>query len=163
MDVVLSLGSNLGDRRDTMRRMELYIATILDSVYAKSPLYETEAVGVDSHPNYLNRVVFGSYTGTAEQLLDETEAIERALGRTDKGKLQPRTADIDILLFGDQILSTERLTIPHHALFERRFEIQGVCETAPLMRVPGKEIPFSQYAIPEEVMKQVMSVVREDS
>lgn len=161
MKVVLSLGTNSGDRFANMSRLEMYVNLMLNGTMRKSPLYETAPVGVENHPDYLNRVVVGEYEGTPETLLDETQEIETHLGRTEKGNLAPRTADIDILLFGDQIVETEKLKIPHHALFERRYSIEGTQSIAPEMIVPGTDKLFGNVTVDPTVLLQELRTCAE--
>jgi len=159
--VVLSLGTNLGDRFSNMDILEKKVAKLLGGSLRKSPLYETEPIGVDeSHSHYLNRIIAGEYDGTAWQLLAETQRIESELGRVGKGTLAPRTADIDILLYNDRVIHTEHIVIPHHALFERHFEIAGVQAVVPDMRIPGMDILFGDYEIPTSVKNQVIKEIQ---
>jgi len=159
--VVLSLGTNLGDRESNMISMESRVQELFDSPMITSPLYETEPVGVDAHQNYLNRIVGGEYNGSPLELLAATQAIENSLGRTNKGELAPRTADIDILLFGDSIVKTNELTIPHHALFDRHFEILGVKAVVPESTIPGQNQTFGNYTVEKSVQQQRVDVVKE--
>ncbi len=157
--IVLSLGSNLGDKRENIRIMEREIAQFCKSNLRLSPLYETAPVGVSNHPSYLNRVVAVEFTGTPAELLVLTQQIENQLGRTEKGKLAPRTADIDILLFDDKIVETKNLIIPHHALFDRRFEIEGVKAVVPDMEIPAIGIMFKDYKICNDIQLQELSII----
>lgn len=153
--VVLSLGTNIGNRFSNMERLEKAVANLLHGSIRKSPLYETVPVGVDdSHPNYLNRIISGEYDGSPENLLIETQKIESELGRIGKGTLAPRTADIDILLFDDLVVHSDHLIIPHHALYERHFEIAGVKAVVPEMKIPGMTIIFEEYEIPLPIRAQ---------
>ena len=125
-----------------------------------SPLYKTAPVGVsDSHEYYYNQLALGLWEGSAESLLDATESIEKQLGRSNKGKLKPRVADIDILLFRSEIIKTSRLTIPHHALLERRFHIEGLKALVPSWTVPGSQELFSHYQMSPMVQKQEVEIL----
>jgi len=158
--VVLSLGTNLGDRFQNMKLLEREVEKILHGAIRKSPLYETEPIGVDpTHPTYLNRIVAGEFRGSPQTLLLETQKIESMLGRVGKGELLPRTADVDILLFEELVINSENLIIPHHALFERHFEIAGVKATVPEMKIPQTDIHFGEYQIREQIYKQKIHVV----
>ena len=158
--VVLSLGTNLGDRFQNMKMLEREIENVLHGTIRKSPLYETEPIGVDStHPPYLNRVVAGEYCGSPESLLFETLLIEKNLGRVGKGELSPRTADVDILLFQELVINSSKLTIPHHALFDRHFEIAGVKAIVPEMKIPQTNLCFGEYLIPEHIVNQKIQVI----
>jgi 2-amino-4-hydroxy-6-hydroxymethyldihydropteridine diphosphokinase len=136
--VALSLGSNLGDREDNISQMEKRLCRILIPPFRMSSLMETEPVDVkERQSSYLNRIFCGGFSKSAEHLLEQCFQIEYELGRTDKGAKLARTADIDIILFGDLKISDEKLTIPHPQLFSRRFCIEGLCEIVPEWRVPG--------------------------
>jgi 2-amino-4-hydroxy-6-hydroxymethyldihydropteridine diphosphokinase len=101
VDVALSLGSNSGDRRFYMRRMEEDGRTDFSGRYFRVGAHGDRAArGHGDQPWYLNRIVRGGFGGSARELLEECKAIERSLGRTNKGMRMERTADVDILLFG---------------------------------------------------------------
>lgn len=132
VDIALSLGTNSGDRRENLRRMEEMVCELLVGPVRRSAIMETEPVDVDAlQPWYLNRIIGGWYEGDAFTLLAACKKIECTLGRTGKGLRLPRTADIDILLFGGENLTTDELTIPHPAISSRRFCIEGLCQIAP--------------------------------
>lgn len=132
VDVALSLGSNSGDRREYLRKMEEMVCGLLLAPVRRSAIMETEPVDVDDlQPWYLNRIIGGSYGGDAFMLLDSCKNIERVLGRTEKGLRRQRTADVDILLFGNEVIATSELTLPHPAIRSRRFCIEGLNRIAP--------------------------------
>ncbi len=134
--VYLSLGSNLGDR-------ESYLRAALDQLSAaglrlnrQSSIYETDPRDREDQPKFLNMVVEMETALFPMQLLSRLQKIERDLGRRrviDKG---PRTIDIDILFYGRSIVTTERLTIPHPRLEQRRFVLEPLAELAPDLRHP---------------------------
>jgi 2-amino-4-hydroxy-6-hydroxymethyldihydropteridine diphosphokinase len=137
--VFLSLGSNLGDRRYYIEAMVEGLLGILTPAVAKSRLMETDPVDTElAQPRFLNVIMTGGYHSSAHELLDECQTIENRLGRVRTGrKKSPRTADIDILMFGADIISDERLTVPHPHLLKRRFCIEGLYEIAPGSCIPG--------------------------
>jgi 2-amino-4-hydroxy-6-hydroxymethyldihydropteridine diphosphokinase len=138
VDVVLCLGSNLGDRAANMREMEQGLDRLLIPPIIRSRLMETEPLGVTAeHPWYYNRLVRGGFDGTPRELLKKCQSIEKSLGRTRPGKNAPRTADIDILLFGNVNINEEDLVIPHRHVAERRFCLDGLQEIAGGWKVPG--------------------------
>ena len=138
VDVVLCLGSNLGDRASKMGQMERNLARVLLPPISKSRLMETEPLGVTAgHPWYYNRLVRGRYGRTPRELLEICQAIEQKLGRERPEKYAPRTADIDILLFGDQAINEKDLIIPHRHILDRRFCLEGLAEIAGDWIVPG--------------------------
>jgi 2-amino-4-hydroxy-6-hydroxymethyldihydropteridine diphosphokinase len=135
-DVVLSLGTNLGDRAQYMRRMEEGLRAILSAPVAVSRLMETEPLGMARGQQWFyNRLMRGLYHGSPHQLLDACRDIEKRLGRERPVKNASRTADIDILLFGKIQLNDARLIVPHPRITDRRFCIEGLLETAPDMNV----------------------------
>jgi len=126
----LSLGSNIGDReahlREAIRRLES--AGKLRSV---SSIYETEPVEFTDQPQFLNCAVALETSSTPEQLMLQLLTIEKAMGRQRIQKKGPRTIDLDILFFGDEIVDTPGLTIPHPAMQHRRFVLEPLAEIAP--------------------------------
>jgi 2-amino-4-hydroxy-6-hydroxymethyldihydropteridine diphosphokinase len=108
-------------------------------------LYDTDPVGFQGQPSFLNMAVEVAWNGTPEQLLERCAAAEQALGRIRVFQDGPRTLDIDILLMGDLILKTGSLEIPHPRMHLRRFVLQPLSEIAPeafhpLMRLSVREL-----------------------
>lgn len=143
--VVLSIGSNLGDKCIHISQMEEALFSILKGILRKSNLLRTEPVGVEGQPWFINRIISGSFEGTALQLLEYTREIEKKLGRDNKKQMAPRTADIDILLFGGQIISTADLVIPHPQMLFRRFCLEGMNQIVPDWLIPGTEMSVSEH------------------
>jgi 2-amino-4-hydroxy-6-hydroxymethyldihydropteridine diphosphokinase len=144
--VFLSLGSNAGERRGNMEEMLGRLAAVLTPPIQKSSLMETEPVEVAGRQQwYLNRIVSGSYDKTARDLLLECGRIEQSLGRVREERHGPRTADIDILIFGDAIIDEAALSIPHPGLLRRRFCLEGMRELAPDLTVPGAAMSISAW------------------
>lgn len=123
----LSLGSNLGDRAQNLRAA---IAR-LGGVLAVSSFYETEPVEFTNQPWFLNCAVAVRTKLTPQQFLAKIQAIEQDMGRRRIQPKGPRNIDIDILLFGDSILRTLELEIPHPAMHQRRFVLEPLAEIAP--------------------------------
>ena len=153
----LALGANLGDRR---RQLDDAVARLEASgvgVSARSPLYETDAVSDDPQPPYLNAVLRVDTTLAAAELLALCLAIERALGRVrPPGRTKAaRIIDVDVLLYGDQILATAALTIPHPALLARPFVRIPLADVA----APGLRHPVTGDALdraaPSPAVRQV--------
>ncbi|MGA2506306.1 MAG: 2-amino-4-hydroxy-6-hydroxymethyldihydropteridine diphosphokinase [Chitinispirillaceae bacterium] len=137
-DVVICLGTNLGDRVSYMQKMEQALEEVLLPPISKSSLMETEPLGVTTdHPWYYNRLVRGEYNGTPRELFKRCQAIEQKLGRTRPEKYAPRTSDIDILLFGEQVINGNDLIIPHRHILDRRFCLEGLRDIAGKWIVPG--------------------------
>jgi deoxyguanosine kinase len=158
--VYLGLGSNLGDRAD-------YINSALNSIANSkgirlvnmSKMVETKALGDVRQPDYFNRVAQIKTKLDPEKLLDKLQFIEEKLGRTKKGDNSSRTIDIDIILYGDRVIKTDALVVPHERMHLRSFVLNGICEMDGSMAHPvmGKSI--------EELAKRLCGqdfVIRED-
>jgi len=133
----IGVGSNLGDRRDLIRRA-VGALDALDgvSVIARSSLYETEPVGGPPQPKYLNGAVEIECTTSAQQLMVGVLQIETALGRTRQGANLPRTVDLDLLLWDDTVIADAGLAIPHPRMHERWFVLRPLADIAPEARHP---------------------------
>ncbi len=143
--VAISLGTNKGDRARYMESMQTGIGEILQTPPVFSPLMETEPVDVDENQQWFyNRIVCGEYYKTPEELLDRCLSLERSLERQRPYRYAPRTADVDILFFGEIVVQSRRLTIPHPALFKRRFCIEGLARIIPDFRVTGHKRTFGE-------------------
>lgn len=134
--VLLSLGSNLEPRaaRITAAIEELRQQALTDVVC--SQVYTTEPVGYIDQPDFLNVAVAGETSLSAEELFVACKAIEQTLGRQHRRQWREREIDIDILLFGEETLLNELLTIPHPRMHERRFVLVPAAEIAPDMVDP---------------------------
>ena len=131
----LSLGSNVGDR-EAQLRAALACLQREGRVVAVSSLYETEPVEFTDQAWFLNCAVALETTDTPEQLMSALLQIEQQMGRKRIQRKGPRTIDIDILLFGNTILGTPALTVPHPAMQQRRFVLQPLAEIAPTVQHP---------------------------
>jgi len=126
----LSLGSNLGDRGAHLRAAIARLQTT-GKITAISSLYETEPVEFTQQALFLNCAVGLATCLGPDELICRVLDIERELGRKRVPPKGPRTIDIDILLFGDLVIHSPELTIPHPAMAERRFVLQPLAEIAP--------------------------------
>jgi len=131
----LSLGSNLGDREAQLREAQRRLR-VLGNVQYVSSNYETEPVEFTDQPWFLNCVLALQTALTPAELMKSILGIEEEMGRKRMQKKGPRSIDIDILLFGDRIVDTADLTIPHPAMHERRFVLEPLAEIAPEVRHP---------------------------
>ena len=131
----LSLGSNLGDREANLRAA----LGRLDPARV-SPIYETEPVDYQDQPWFLNLVAELETALAPLELLAHTQAIERDLGRVRAVPKGPRCIDIDILLFGDLVMRTASLEIPHPRLAARRFVLQPLADLVPNLRHPSTQL-----------------------
>lgn len=127
----LSLGSNLGDRKATMRRAIGLLNERAGSIDRQSSFIETEPWGFESTNKFLNMCVRLLTTLSPEQLLMATKQIERELGRTQKsvnGQYHDRPIDIDILMYDDVHIDSDDLTLPHPHMQEREFVMKPLRE-----------------------------------
>lgn len=132
--VYLSLGTNLGNKKENLTRAIEALSLALGKCVAQSSFIETEPWGFESSNSFLNCVAAFDTDIAPFELLDTTERIERMLGRTQKsqgGNYHDRLIDIDILLYGDKIIESDRLTIPHPLMHRRTFVLKPLAEIAP--------------------------------
>ncbi|TBN57969.1 2-amino-4-hydroxy-6-hydroxymethyldihydropteridine diphosphokinase [Glaciihabitans arcticus] len=145
LPVVLSLGSNLGDREETIRDAVAAISALSGvRAVAASGLVETPALkpdGVDEDaPAYLNAILTIRTRLAPEQLLDATSAIELEHGRTRSERWGDRTLDIDIVSWGGLTLESDRLTLPHPRAAQRAFVLAPWLEVAPQAKLAGEGV-----------------------
>jgi len=128
----LGLGSNLGDREANLRAARVMIISAgMGELVRESAVEETEPVDYLDQPRFLNQTVLLMTDRAPIELLDEAKRIEAALGRDYAIRRGPRTIDIDILLYDDRVMDTERLTIPHPEITRRPFVMKQLIEIAP--------------------------------
>ena len=136
----IGLGANLGDRERTLRAAVDALATEAGiEVVAVSKLRETQPVGVGEQPRFLNGAAELETRLGARELLDRLLVVEKRFGRVrTPGEHGPRTLDLDLLLYGDEVIDEPGLTVPHPRLHERRFVLEPLVELAPGLAVPGR-------------------------
>lgn len=152
----LSLGTNLGNKRENLTRAIELLSLALGKCIAVSQFIETAPWGFDSENGFLNCVAAFETALAPMQLLDMTESIERELGRTQKsnnGHYRDRIIDIDILLYGDNIIVNDRLTIPHPLMHKRDFVLEPLAEIA----------PDTQHPVLHKSIKQLMEENKEQT
>ena len=135
--LISALGSNLGDRLEHLNRARALLQAPDLLITRASSIYETEPRDFLHQPWFLNQVIEARTTLFPRQLLARAQKIERELGRTrtvDKG---PRPIDIDILLYGESVVRTEALEVPHPRMLERRFVLEPLAELIPELRHPA--------------------------
>lgn len=143
--VGFSLGSNMGNRLAILERACDKLADVFGSLRL-SQVYETDPVMCpDGSPTYLNACVEVETALPALDILDHCLRIENELGRV-RGDVygSPRTCDIDILYCGDEVIRSERLTVPHPLLTERAFVLQPLCDIDPNLMLPGQRKTVAQ-------------------
>jgi 2-amino-4-hydroxy-6-hydroxymethyldihydropteridine diphosphokinase len=126
----LSLGSNLGDREGQLREAIRRLETV-GRVVSVSSFYETEPVEMTEQPWFVNCAVALETDRTPNQLMSELLNIETKMGRQRVQKKGSRSIDLDILLFGNEVVESPSLTIPHPAMQQRRFVLEPLAEIAP--------------------------------
>ncbi len=146
----LSLGSNVGNREAQLREALSRLSAI-GGVAKISSFYETEPVEFTEQPWFLNCAVALETNQTPQQLMKAILRIEQHMGRRRVEKKGPREIDIDILLFDDEVMESEELTIPHPAMAQRRFVLEPLAEIAPETRHPvtGKAVWEMLRELPE--------------
>lgn len=132
--VYLGLGTNLGNKEQNLRMAVQKIEERIGKIVSLSAFYVTAPWGFASDNSFLNAVVCVETSLRPLEVLKETQAIERELGRTSKsmgGVYSDRLIDIDLLLYGDTIMDEEGLILPHPLMTERRFVMEPLAEIAP--------------------------------
>ena len=130
----IGVGANLGDREATIRAA----LAALPGVVGVSQLRETDPVGVVDQPPFLNGATVLETDFSPRELLDALLAVERELGRERRERWGPRTIDLDLLLYGDEMIDEPGLTIPHPRLHERRFALEPLLDLDPELAIPGR-------------------------
>lgn len=145
--VYLSLGTNIGNKEKQMNEAIERIETQIGDVVSRSTFYVTEPWGFESENSFLNTAVKIETELSADEVLKETQNIEREMGRmekSEKGKYKDRIIDIDILMYGTSIIDSPNLTIPHKFMKERRFVLEPLAEIASEVVIPGTDISVSK-------------------
>jgi 2-amino-4-hydroxy-6-hydroxymethyldihydropteridine diphosphokinase len=140
----LGLGSNLGEREEHLREGVRLLCDSLKLIQVSS-VYETEPWGYTDQPPFLNLVCEIETDQTSHQVLKVSKKVERQMGRSPTFRYGPRVLDIDILLYGDQVISTVSLTVPHPGMAERAFVLVPLAEIAatrvhPVLRLSVGEL-----------------------
>jgi 2-amino-4-hydroxy-6-hydroxymethyldihydropteridine diphosphokinase len=134
--VYIGLGSNMGDRELLLRHALEKLEEPDIHLLRTSSLYETEPIGLQEQAWFLNLVAEFETTLFPRQLLHRAQRVERELGRKRSVVNGPRTLDIDILLYGQTVMESDELTIPHPRYAERRFVLAPLAELDPKLRDP---------------------------
>jgi 2-amino-4-hydroxy-6-hydroxymethyldihydropteridine diphosphokinase len=134
---MLSLGSNIGPRKRRLRDAARSIAQNILSDVQCSSIYETDPVGFTEQDPFLNVVLVGQTTLSPTDLHEACKGLEVAQGRQHRERWREREIDIDVIFYGDEIVSSDNLQIPHAHVQERRFVLQPAVEVAPKLVDPG--------------------------
>ena len=139
--VYIAIGSNLASPLEQVNAAIEALGAIPESrLLAVSSFYRTPPLGPQDQPDYLNAAVALDTDLSPEALLDHTQRIELQQGRVRKAeRWGPRTLDLDIMLFGDAVINTERLTVPHYDMKNRGFMLWPLFEIAPQLIFPDDQ------------------------
>jgi len=133
--VYLGLGSNLGDRKKNIEDAINKLETRQMTITKKSGIIETEPQGGPPQGKFLNAVIEAHTPLSPKELLNQTQKIERELGRVKTAMNGPRTIDIDILLYDDLAMNDPELTIPHPRMMKRGFVLTPLQQIAPNLKL----------------------------
>ncbi|GLX79006.1 2-amino-4-hydroxy-6-hydroxymethyldihydropteridine diphosphokinase [Thalassotalea insulae] len=152
----IGLGSNLADPEQQIRQAVIAIQGIVQSKITQlSSLYHSRPMGPQDQPDYMNAVLALETELAPLELLDQLQTIEQKAGRVRKDeRWGARVLDIDILLFDNQVIKNERLTVPHYGLKEREFVLLPLAEIADGLLLPdGDSVSKLAKAIPSNGLK----------
>ena len=153
--VYLGLGSNLGDRQENLKKALEFLAQRL-RMGKVSAIYDTDPLGDTNQPRYLNMVCQAFTMLAPEGLLALVKGVESKMGRKGKSGA-PRSIDIDILLYGNLVMTPPDLTIPHPRIHERAFVLVPLAEIAPDLVHPVKNKTIKEL---QAGLKEVQGVFR---
>ena len=134
--VMLALGSNIGPRKRRIRDAIQRISSSILTDVRVSAMYETEPVGYKDQPSFVNVVIVGDTTLSPSDLHEACKGLELAQGRVHREQWHEREIDIDVILYGDEVIATPDLSIPHPRMHERRFVLVPAAEVSPVMVDP---------------------------
>jgi len=135
----IALGANLGDPVATVKAAILALRELPQTEFiAASSLYRTAPVGLKHQPDFINAVVELIAVSPAPTFLESLFEIEARFGRQRSVKNAPRTLDLDLLLYGDDVSNDPQLTLPHPRMHERAFVLAPLAEIAPRLTIPGR-------------------------
>lgn len=161
-DVFIGLGSNLEDPAVQLARSVAELASLPETtLIAQSPFYASKPLGPQDQPDFVNGVVWLSTTLSAHVLLDHLQHIEQVHGRERLRHWGPRTLDLDLLIFGNQSLNDDRLTVPHRELPTRDFVLQPLLDLNPLITLPdGTSIAHLRQQCPDNQLRKLPPLTR---
>ena len=143
----LGLGANLGEREANIKKaLAELVGTGACRITRVSSIYETDPVGIEEQPDFLNAVAEIETELEPLELLYAIRSVERSIGREKTFKWGPRFIDIDILLYGDTCLTEESLEIPHPEMHHRAFVLMPLAEIAPMAKHPKLELTARQMS-----------------
>ncbi len=146
MVVYIGLGSNMDHPQQQVTAALSELACLPDTALLQaSSLYQSAPLGPQEQPDFINAVASLETALTAEALLDALQKIEQNHARVRTTHWGPRTLDLDILLYGDMSIKTQRLTVPHPEMIRRSFVLEPLLELAPLIDIPGVGLAIDLY------------------
>ena len=144
----IALGSNLGDRMAHLQSACDHLREIADGseMFLTAPVYQSEpCLCPPNSPDFLNTVVEFEFHGSADDLLEKTQAIQAKIGRVEKAERNaPRVIDLDMLYLGDAVVQNERLELPHPRMAERRFVLKPLADIRPELVLPGELVTVAE-------------------
>ena len=156
----LALGSNVGERLEQMRSALKLLGAEGVVIVTASPVYQNRAIGMGDADPFLNAVVEVQTELGPEALLDVCLAVENKLGRVRTGGWSPRTIDIDVLIFGQTDIDTERLQLPHPRIVERDFVLRPLVDIAPELQLLGQPTKTLLDKLPLVELERVAGSLR---
>lgn len=160
--VYISLGSNMGNRKENLMRAVSLMAPSGIFVDRQSSIYETQPQGVETQPWFLNMVLRARTSLSARELLRTLQDIEAQMGRKRLVRWGPRVIDLDILLFDQEDICEQDLKIPHPQMTERAFVIVPLLEICPDKRMPDGT-PLKSFLSLPQVRSQGIRLYERDS
>ena len=156
-DAFIGLGSNLQEPAAQLARAVAELAALPDTtLIAQSPFYASRPVGPQDQPDFVNGAVWLSTKLAPHTLLNQLQAIEQAHGRERLRHWGPRTLDLDLLVFGNQSLNDDRLTVPHRELPNRDFVLQPLLDLKPDLTLPeGTAIATLRAQCPDNRLRRL--------
>jgi 2-amino-4-hydroxy-6-hydroxymethyldihydropteridine diphosphokinase len=160
MRVFIGLGSNLENPLEQIKTAIKDMKAMVDTeLVACSSLYKSPPMGPQDQPDYINAAIELDTTLTAHSLLDELQKIEQQHGRVRKRHWGERTLDLDILVYGEQVLDDDRLTVPHPGIAERAFVVYPLAELDSSLVIPGLgKVGQLVETCPREGLQQVENI-----
>lgn len=156
-DAFIGLGSNLQEPTAQLARAIAELAGLPETtLVAQSPFYASSPVGPQDQPDFVNGAAWISTGLEPHALLDQLQAIEQAHGRERLKHWGPRTLDLDLLVFGNQVLDDDRLTVPHQELPNRNFALQPLLDLKPDLKLPdGTTIANLRAQCPDNRLRKL--------
>jgi len=160
MRVFIGLGSNLENPLEQIKTAVKDMKAMIDTeLVACSSLYKSPPMGPQDQPDYINAAIELETTLTPHSLLDELQKIEQQHGRVRKRHWGERTLDLDVLVYGEQVIKDDRLTVPHPGIAERAFVVYPLAELDGSLEIPGLgNVAQLVEACPRDGLQQVENI-----